>query len=264
MKTQLRWMLPLLAVVVSLPASADWLVLESGEEVETRGEWRVEGRRVVYTSERGTLSSVRLTGVDVDASRELTSKKKQEAMAPPTAAVEEAGAEPVLVLTDADFPIQEEATPPPIEGGEEVPELEGDAAVLAAGGEIDVPPSDNLENRPAKQLAGSDAIQVVNWSVRPSGDGQISVLGYLRNNSQLVATAVGLTVALIDADDVTVDSVPAQLSASALMPGVQGFYDAKFPDSINFAYVEFSASSIGLEVNQDDPEAQDLQALQDQ
>src|SRR5262249_20199399 len=78
---------PLLSTAVVVTAmlcgvgttQADWLVLRSGDQVETRGEWKVEGPKVVFTSTRGVLSSVRASEVDVDASRALTAKKHEEA-----------------------------------------------------------------------------------------------------------------------------------------------------------------------------------------
>ncbi len=49
-------------------AQADWLVLLSGVRVETKGQWTIKGKLVVYTSLDKTLRSIRLSEVDVEAS----------------------------------------------------------------------------------------------------------------------------------------------------------------------------------------------------
>lgn len=54
------------------PAKADWLVTREGGKVETRGEWSVKGKLVVFTASDGKLSSLRLAEVDLDASRRYT------------------------------------------------------------------------------------------------------------------------------------------------------------------------------------------------
>ena len=94
----------LLAVVLlvmgALPAAADWLVLDSGDAVETKGSWTVQGGRVIFTTPRGSLSSVRVASVDIDASRKLTEKKSKPEAKP----AEAEGRAPVLVLTDGDVP----------------------------------------------------------------------------------------------------------------------------------------------------------------
>lgn len=51
---------------------ADWLVLRSGQRIETRGAWEVRGRQVVFTSRTGVLQALPLADVDIDASRNAT------------------------------------------------------------------------------------------------------------------------------------------------------------------------------------------------
>ena len=89
-------------------ARGDWLVLTSGDPIETKGAWTLEGQKVIFTTKRGVLASVRASEVNVDASRTLTAKKLEEATKveePPAPAPKRT---PVLVLTDKDF----EKTPP--------------------------------------------------------------------------------------------------------------------------------------------------------
>ena len=56
--------------VALLPAAgrADWLILQTGERVETKGHWTVKGKQIVYTALDQTLLSVRLSEVDLAAS----------------------------------------------------------------------------------------------------------------------------------------------------------------------------------------------------
>ena len=59
----------LLAWLAVSPATADWLVTSTGELIETDGPWQVKGRTIVFTDAGGTLSSLRLDAVDLEASR---------------------------------------------------------------------------------------------------------------------------------------------------------------------------------------------------
>lgn len=56
---------------------ADWLVTREGQRIQTEGPWKVKGRMVVFTSDRGTLSSIRLDEVDLEASEKATSPSAQ-------------------------------------------------------------------------------------------------------------------------------------------------------------------------------------------
>ena len=59
-------------LVFASPAGADWLVTGDDEVIETRGPWQVKGGTVVYTGTNGVLSSMRLGGVNLSASEEMT------------------------------------------------------------------------------------------------------------------------------------------------------------------------------------------------
>ncbi len=86
-----------------MPATghADWLVTRAGERVETQGGWEVKGRMVVFTQPTGTLSSLRLSEVDLDASNEATADAAAAAARP--AAPEPATADrPARVITTDD------------------------------------------------------------------------------------------------------------------------------------------------------------------
>ncbi len=77
------WILCWLACVMGAAAAqADWLVTRAGERIETEGGWQVKGRMVVFTQLGGTLSSIRLSEVDLDASREATAGAAEAAARP--------------------------------------------------------------------------------------------------------------------------------------------------------------------------------------
>ena len=89
-----------LILTLALPAvtAADWLVTRDGERIETVGPWRAEGDRVVFTLPGGTLASLPSSEVDIEASDAATRGEGQgEGIEE-----EEAGRQPILVLTDGD------------------------------------------------------------------------------------------------------------------------------------------------------------------
>lgn len=87
-------------------ARGDVLVTHEGERITTQGPWTVKGRQIVFTGVTGTLSAVRLSEIDLEASEIAT----REANAPPPAPEEAPAAPvrerraPVLTITDADIP----------------------------------------------------------------------------------------------------------------------------------------------------------------
>ncbi|MEE8524590.1 MAG: hypothetical protein V3T72_11720 [Thermoanaerobaculia bacterium] len=95
------WLIAAAVAAASTAAvtQADWLVTRDGAKVETRGAWEVRGRMVIFTQPGGTLSSMRLAEVDLDASRAAT---EAAAAPPPPAPAEEKPRPSVLTLTDDD------------------------------------------------------------------------------------------------------------------------------------------------------------------
>lgn len=59
------WLLP-------VAAAADWLAFKDGTTTETKGPWKIQGRRVVFTSLSGTLTAARLDEIDLAASEQLS------------------------------------------------------------------------------------------------------------------------------------------------------------------------------------------------
>ncbi len=82
-------------------AHADWLVTRAGERIETQGSWQVKGRMVVFTPPNGSLSSLRLSEVDLDASASATEEAAAAAARPAPPEPAPAG-RPARVITNDD------------------------------------------------------------------------------------------------------------------------------------------------------------------
>ncbi len=199
------------------PARADWLVTNDGGRVETRGPWKVDGKRVVFTLKDGTLSSLRLTEVDLDASRQATTAMAEEATAAKaTAAAEAAPAKkPVRILTDKDFPRQAAAAP----------KDEGDA------------------KKPAPD-AGPGAVKVVDWKQAHNQDTHaLEITGSVRNMGPDLAVAVSVNVRLFNPRGEQFATQPASLDTRSLHPGQNTAFIAVFPDVIDFASAKIDVLS---------------------
>jgi len=72
----------LLALLMPLaaggPVSADWLVYRDGTRLETVGEWKIDGKHVVFSLPNGMLSTVKLEELNLDASRKLTRSQQSQ------------------------------------------------------------------------------------------------------------------------------------------------------------------------------------------
>ena len=89
-----------LSCLAAASAHADWLVTRDGERIETQGGWEIRGRMVVFEQHNGTLSSIRLSVVDLDASAEATRKAAAAATPAPEEPAQKRPAK--LVITTAD------------------------------------------------------------------------------------------------------------------------------------------------------------------
>jgi hypothetical protein len=250
----------LLAAAGSTAATrADWLVLATGESVETKGSWTVQGPKVIFTTTHGVLSSVRASEVNVDASRALTAKKQEDATkaaVPASAAPKPA---PVLVLTDKDFAKKPEARAAGADGagssatggaaaGAAGATAQGGASGPQSGQPIVVPAEDSLETRVAHQMPGPVALRVVHWSARPTGEDQLSIFGTVQNVGGRVTAGVDITVTLIDSEGRRIGASNASVTSTALMPQAQANFEAKFDSSANFAEVQFALKTVEIEL----------------
>lgn len=213
------------------PARADWLVTREGARMETRGPWEVRGKLVVFTAPDGTLASVRLAAVDLEASRQATEEARRPKPAPPP---EPARRKSVVSLTDKDFP---KPTPPPAAPAEGAAAEEGGAAAA-----------------PAPPAAARGLVRVETWEQkeRAEGDG-IEISGVLRNEGSDIATEVGLTITTRDDTGAQTASVEAVLAAGTLQPRGATTFRAVLPGVFTFSGVNFDIRSTGLKLQEANP-----------
>lgn len=202
-------------LLATAPASADWLVTTQGGKVETKGAWKVKGKLVVFTLPDGKLSSLRLTEVDLDASRRVTEEAVAAAAAALAAPPPERPKpkEAKVILTDKDF---QKATPPPAAAAEET--KEGEAAPKGAG-----------------------EVVVTSWERVQDPGGHVVLTGAVRNDAPNDATGVAVTVLLYDETGKLLVSGNAVLSSTVLPAGQSGSFRAEFQDVYTFAAAKFEA-----------------------
>lgn len=206
-RTRTRWIAILPAVLLAAgPAAADWLRTREGALVETKGPWTVRESLVIFTAPNGTLSSLRLSEIDLDASAVATMEAKNPP--PPPAEEPEAATEAVFEITMKS--VRRAAPPAAAEGPE--------GAAEEAPGAASPPP-----------------VKVIAWRVTEGSDGGIQILGTVRNDGREIVTDLGVTVSLLDDQGQPVSTANAFLGAVSLAPGVTTTLRALFPDLYQFA-----------------------------
>ena len=83
--------------LVAGAARADWIVTTDGARLETKGPWKVDGRRIVFTLPNGTLSAMRADEVDLDQSALVTQQEAEAARRAAEPKVEPVRSEPAKV-----------------------------------------------------------------------------------------------------------------------------------------------------------------------
>ena len=202
-------------------ARADWLVLRDGARLETKGAWKVDGRRVLFTLPNGMLSTVRTDEVNLDQSALVTTQAREVAAAP--AVVVKEKKEPVLRLTEKDIP--------PV----------GAAALAAAEKE---------GGAAGKEGEGKDAVtsplEVISWekTENSTGDG-LEIFGTIKNGGTNIITTPTLLVAIYDADGGLLASVDGEVNSPQIQPGKTANFRVAIPGVPDFAAVKFDAQGRG-------------------
>lgn len=207
------WLLTILCIAAA-PAQADWLVTRDGGRVETRGPWKVKGKLVVFTQADGALASLRLTEVDLEASRKFTESSKIEVETPPAP---EPPKKKLAVLTDADF---KKATP------------QGSTAAA--------PPE-------AVQAAPAGAVSVTSWKRADQGEG-LNIEGTLHNNTEDMVVNAAVEVQLYNEAGDRIGTAPALLTTTSLTPKGTVDFRASFPGVFAFSDVRFEARGVPLDM----------------
>lgn len=209
------------------PAAADWLVTREGGRVETRGAWETRGKLVVFRAADGSLSSLRLSEVDLEASRRVTAeaaRQRAEARAAAARPAEKRASR--VVLTDKDF---RQVPPPAPRPAGETAASEGESAAT---------------EEPAPRPEG---LGVANWERgRDEGEGHVVITGTLQNAGRTTAADVQLSVQLTDDAGTVIATGLADLSAAALPPGQQTGFRVAFPGIYSFADAKFETASVDL------------------
>lgn len=213
-------------------AHADWLVLRDGGRLETKGAWKVDGRRVLFTMPNGTLSVLRTDDVDLDRSALVTTQAR-EAPAAAVPAVKEKK-EPVLRLTEKDIPPVGEAAL---------------AAIAAAGKE-----GEGKEGEGKAEEASP--LEVISWekTENATGDG-LEIFGTIKNGSPNIITTPTLLVAIYDADGGLLATNSGDVNSPQIQPGKTANFRVAFPGVPDFASVKFDAQGRGFKPRIENPEA---------
>lgn len=212
-----RFSLILLLGLASWPAAADWLKTTEGALLETNGPWAVRRNLVVFELANGTLASLRLRDVDLEASRAATEEaKRTRTPAPPaTPASDEA---PVRSLTMKDIP-------------RAAPEAEAD--------------TEKGPTAPSRY----EPVQVVSW--KPAEDSDVDgteILGTLRNDGPRIVMDIRVSVSLLDEDGETLATVNAFLGEDSLAPTTTTYFRALFPGTYTYAKPVFEVHSAEIQI----------------
>lgn len=153
------------------PVEAEILVMRDGTRVLTDGPWEIEGRQVLFTMRNGTLSAVRLSEVDLEASEIANQQAADAASTAEPAADETSQVEDALVLTNKSLG----------HGPDGVIELEGSESQTG--------------------VKPDGAVQVVDWEYRIGSDGAVyEVFGTLANEGAFEAHDISLHLDIVAVD----------------------------------------------------------------
>lgn len=222
-------------LVTTAPAGADWLVTRAGGRVETQGTWQVKGRLVVFTKADGSLSSLRLSDVDIAASRQATTeaqaaKLKSETEEPPKPEHKKS----VRSLTDADFSHKaaDDGAPKP-----------------------DAADKDKEKDKGKEKDKSPEGVKVSSWrqAQRTEGDG-LDLFGTLQNEGKELATDVAVKVKLYNETNQVVGTGDAILASTSIPAGGATSFRVPFTGVFAFARAAFEVSNktLALEPAADD------------
>lgn len=182
--------------VCTSPVSADWLVMQDGARLETRGDWSVDGRLVVFTQPNGTLSALRLREVDLAASEALTRSEELGSEASQRAEPEEPP-QPRWTWTNKDIP------------------------KVGVQGSFDVQP-----------IVGPQGLELLDIREEPDATGRnLVVRGTLVNRAGRFASGLEVIVALLTDEGGTLDETRARIDTTELPPGAATRFVASFLDT---------------------------------
>ncbi len=198
-----------LALVLSVgswsSAAGDWLVTVDGARIETKGPWKVKGNQVVFTLANGTLSTIRKSEVDLDASAAATAES--EAPAQPEA-------------TEGSRP-QERPKATKVFNNKNIR-----AAAEPAGVDREQEP----EGRDAAPVTSSGSVELVSWTSRDSSSGDgLEIVGTVKNQGRELAANISVKVIVVDETGAPVVDTTAFMRSTGLVPGKSTTFRALLP-----------------------------------
>jgi hypothetical protein len=221
----------LLAALYAAPLAADWLVTRDGGRIETKGKWKIEGAKVVFTLPNGTIGMMRKSEVDLDASS-VASAETPKAPAAEAKKATEAKRAPVLTLTDKDIP---RATP---------------AADAPADGPAPPPPS-----TPGAKRVEATQVVVQYWRQSQAPTGGTEISGLIKNAGTSIAIGVSVE---IEAKDPTgkVHKAIGFLEKTSLLQYRETTFSAILPELFQLAgepTIKVTAEGASVGVGKEEP-----------
>jgi hypothetical protein len=210
-------------VLATAPTSADWLVTRAGGRVETKGPWQLKGKLVVFTQPDGSLASLRLAEVDLQASEQATAER-MEAKASASTDAPSAPKKKLAILTDATI----------VHSRKEPANKPADP--------------DAKESSPAAKPQGT--VTVANWRRLENADGDgIEIQGTLQNNTDKIAANVSVEVQLYNEAGEQIATASGIAGATSIHPNGLTEFRASFPGVFAFADAKFETKGWPLDLS---------------
>jgi hypothetical protein len=228
----------LLALAAS-PVAADWLVTRDGAQLETRGPWKIEGKLVVFRLANGTLSSMHLAELDLEASDRLTTSRSQP-IQKPQQRTRKKPEKSAFVITDDDV---KHVNP----GSDRAEGEAGEPTISAPAA--------------AREESAGGGVAVSEWDTvyDESIDGVV-LSGTLENRDSRGHQELGLAISLVSEGGVPAGSAHATLARDALKGGETTTFRASFPGVPDFEKAEFGISGASLPTEQEAEVTSDREA----
>ncbi|MEM1245433.1 MAG: FxLYD domain-containing protein [Acidobacteriota bacterium] len=209
-KTLLALTLSGLAALAPSSAFGDWIVLETGERIETRGAWKIEGSRVLFTGTNGALSSIRLSQVDVEASE--AANRPAPPQAKPEPAAERPRREPALVLNNSN---------------------------VARARRVDSADTDGTSD---EAVTAAEKLSIASWQETEAGLGGLKFGGTLQNPTENFAVLVEVQATLYDAEGSLLETARGKMPAASVGPLETQTFEVAFPDVYAYSNIEFDVT----------------------
>ena len=211
-----------------------WLVMVDGHRIRTRGDYRLEKRRVVFVDEKGELRSIRLDQVDLDASGPIAATDSTPRSDKTSSTGEEAVA-PALVLDERSI-----ATYGGSADGAKTPE-EGTNTPSQSTKNPGASEENSAKRSSTNSRTGA-SLEVASWSIAESDDTGMTVYGTLKNSGNRASKRPRVLVQLLDERGEKVAEVAARVTNPELRPGKSTNFRARFGRYIAYSTVEFQVT----------------------